>query len=121
MYSDDLTRLKHMLHAIDDILSNTRGRTIDDLEIDRMLLLFIVKSLEIVGEAASRVSPETQAMMPEIEWQEIIGMRNRLVHAYYDINKGIVWATVTDDLPGMQKTLGTYIEKRSSRKRLTRS
>ena len=59
----------------------------------------IVRSLEIVGEAAARITPETREKYTEIEWPVIIGMRNRLIHAYFDINVGIVLQTVKENLP----------------------
>lgn len=64
-----------------------------------MLVLSLVKSIEPIGEAASRVSPACQSKCPSIPWPEIIGMRNRLIHAYFDINLDIVWRTITEELP----------------------
>jgi uncharacterized protein with HEPN domain len=55
--------------------------------------------LEIVGEAAARVSPEFRESHPEFEWADMIGMRNRLIHVYFDINLNIVWRTVSEELP----------------------
>ena len=63
--------------------------------------LAILKSIEIIGEAASRVSAGTKEAHPEIPWREIIGMRNRLVHAYFDVNLIRVWDTVQEDLPAL--------------------
>lgn len=62
--------------------------------------------MEIVGEAAARVSEDTKRAHPDIPWAEIVGMRNRLVHVYFDIDLQLVWATVRDDLP----TLITLLE-----------
>ena len=59
----------------------------------------LVKEIEIVGEAAARVSEAAREHLPDIPWDELIGMRNRLVHAYFDVNLDIVWQTVQDDLP----------------------
>ena len=68
---------------------------------DRQLLLALVKLLEIIGEAAAQASDECQRAYPEIEWAAMVGMRNRLVHAYFAINKGIVWQTVEEPPPLM--------------------
>lgn len=54
---------------------------------------------EIIGEAAANVSPEKQNQYPQIEWRKIIGMRNRIVHAYFDIDMEIVWETINQDIP----------------------
>ena len=73
--------------------------TFSDLENDDLYQSAILKSVEIIGEAASRISEETKAGHPDIPWTEIIGLRNRLVHAYFAIQLDIVWQTVQDDLP----------------------
>ncbi len=75
------------------------GHSRDDLEKNEMLTLSLVKCVEIIGEAASRVSAECQKENPGIPWDDIIGMRNRLIHAYFDINLGILWSTIENDLP----------------------
>ena len=64
-----------------------------------MKQLAILKAVEIVGEAASRVSADTKEAHPEIPWPEIIGLRNRLVHAYFEVNLKRVWETVQRDIP----------------------
>ena len=64
-----------------------------------MLALSIVKSIEIIGEAASTVSKEFCENHREILWSNIIAMRNRLIHVYFDIDLNRVWDTLTDDLP----------------------
>ena len=61
-----------------------RDRTRADLDTDRQLVLALVKAIEIVGEAASRVTAPTKQRLPEIPWDDIVGMRHRLIHAYYD-------------------------------------
>ena len=61
----------------------------------------ILRSIEIIGEAASHVNPETREVHSEIPWHEIIGMRNRLVHGYFEVNFIRVWDTVTQDLPAL--------------------
>ena len=78
---DDLTRLRHMLDAANDAIRFAADRQRADLDGDRMLLLSLLKCIEIVGEAASRVSTRTQANLPDLPWADIVGMRNRLIHA----------------------------------------
>ena len=99
MSKDDLVRLRHMLNAAREAMSFSAGRSRSDLDTDRMLALSLVKCLEITGEAASRVSMVYQDRHPEIPWLDIIGMRHRLIHAYYDVDLDTVWQTVTGDLP----------------------
>jgi uncharacterized protein with HEPN domain len=76
-----------------------RFSDVSDVAGDRVLTLALIKCIEIIGEAASRVSHETQAAHPEIPWPDIVGMRNRLIHVYFDIDLDRVHDTITSDLP----------------------
>lgn len=77
----------------------TAGKNRNDLDNNIALVLAIVKAIEIIGEAASKVTAECRTECSEIPWQDIIGMRHRLIHAYFDINLDIVWQTVTTEMP----------------------
>ena len=79
-----------------------------------MLVFALVKAVEIVGEAASRITPETQEELDFIPWADVVGMRNRLVHAYYDINLEILWLTVRDDLPKLVAQLEPLLPEAKS-------
>ncbi len=70
-----------------------------------MLVLALVKEIEIIGEAASRISDESRKALPRIPWLQIIAMRNRLIHAYADVDLSIVWATLTSALPELMREL----------------
>ena len=96
---NDRIRLQHMLDASLKAISFIEGKTDADLLDDDLLVFALVKAIEIVGEAATKVSKEYQANHPEISWSAMINMRNRLVHAYFDINKKILWQTLKQDLP----------------------
>ena len=99
MGPDDAIRVRHMLDAAREAMSFAAGRSRDDLDRDRMLVLAVVKDIEIIGEAASRTSAATRAAHPDVPWAQIIVMRNRLIHAYFDVDLQVVWDTVTGDLP----------------------
>ena len=73
--------------------------TFSEFENDDLHQLAILKAVEIIGEAASRISEETKAKNPSIPWTQIVGVRNRIVHAYFAIQFDIVWQIVQDDLP----------------------
>ena len=103
--SDDRTRLKHMLDAVLDARKFLGESTFEEVQGDRKLGNAIVRSLEIIGEAAANVTKNTQVKYPKIEWPVIIGMRNRLIHAYFDINYHIVWQTVKENLPPLIEQL----------------
>lgn len=109
MPKSDLVRLQHMLDSAREVLDFVLGKTRSDLNAHRMLTLSLVKSIEIIGEAAYQITDEIETRYPEIPWQDIVGMRNRLVHAYYAINLNILWKTVTKDLPPLVGQLETVI------------
>ena len=75
-----------------------------------MLALSLVQLIEIVGEAATQVTREFQNQHPEIPWAQIVGMRNRLIHAYFDIDMDRVWKIVKDDLPPLLVKLEKMIK-----------
>jgi uncharacterized protein with HEPN domain len=110
MRNEDRLRHQHMLEAARDALSFAQGRTRQDLDTDRQLVLAVVKCVEIIGEAGGRASPEAQAEVAELPWQDMTGMRHRLVHAYYDINLDVVWSTLRDDLPPLVEALQALLE-----------
>ena len=99
MSESDVVRLRHMLDAARDAVQFGAGRNSGDLGRDRVLALALVRCIEIIGEAASKVSPEIRAKFPEVPWADIIGMRNRLIHAYFEVDLSRVCDTLTADLP----------------------
>ena len=101
MKISDRIRLQHIRDAAAEALSFTSGRDVGDLIEDRMLALSLIKELEIIGEAAGKISEETRIAFPSIPWIDIIGMRNRLIHGYYDLDIDLIWDTVTIDLPDL--------------------
>ena len=82
MPKDDLIRIRHMLESAREAITFAKGKKRSDLDKDRMLILSLVKSIEIVGEAAAHVSKETRKKHPEIPWSNIVAMRNRLIHVF---------------------------------------
>jgi uncharacterized protein with HEPN domain len=101
MSPDDRWRIGHMIEAAQDARAFVQGRQRTDLDQDRMLCLALTRAVEIVGEAAAQVSAAGRAEMPGVPWQQVVGMRNRLVHAYFDINLDILWDTVELALPAL--------------------
>ena len=96
---DDHTGIGDMLsHAREavDLLGKTNRKQLED---NRTLQLALTRLIEIVGEAANRVSKTTQGRHPEIPWHKIVGMRNRLIHGYDVTDIDILWDTITSELP----------------------
>ena len=92
-------RLRHMLDYAREAVTLARGKSRADLDADRVLNLALVHLVEIVGEAASRVSKDVQGQYPQIPWPQVVSMRNRLVHGYDFLDFDILWQTITEDLP----------------------
>jgi uncharacterized protein with HEPN domain len=107
---EDRVRLRHMLDAALEIQQYVQSATREDLDRDRRLVHSLVRPLEIIGEAASQISKELRQAVPEVPWSIIIGMRNRLIHAYFSINLDIVWSTSTKDIPPLIAELRLLLE-----------
>jgi uncharacterized protein with HEPN domain len=90
-----------MLGHAREALTLTQAKARTDLDSDRVLSLALVRLLEIVGEAAGRISEQERALHPEIPWLQIIGLRNRLIHGYDAVDYDILWKIITDDLPAL--------------------
>lgn len=101
MNGNDRIQLRHMSNAAREAISFAKGRPRNDLEHDRQLVPALVKAIEIVGEAASRTTLATRNELPEVPWRSIVGMRNRPVHVYYDIDLDILRQTVQENLPDL--------------------
>ena len=111
MRNDDRVRILHMIEAAESVEQFASGRKRGDLDTDRMLLFAIVRAIEVIGEAASRVTDETQVASPGVPWASIVGMRNRLIHGYFDIDSDVVWKTVKEEIPGLLRSLRLLVEK----------
>lgn len=105
MRPDDLVRLRHMLDHSREALDLIEHRKRRDLDTDRVLGLALVRLLEIVGEAAGRVSSEVSDAHPEIPWSQIVSLRNRLIHGYDSVDMDILWQILKCDLPPLVRSL----------------
>jgi uncharacterized protein with HEPN domain len=105
MPRDDAIRIRHMIEAAEACERFVSGRSGTDLETDVMLRFALVRAAEIFGEAASKVSPETRMSAPSIPWREIVAMRNRLIHAYFDIDHDVLWKAATEEIPALLTAL----------------
>jgi len=103
--AQDLVRLRHLSDALNSAIRFAEGRARRDLESDEMLLFALTRAIEIAGEAAARISTETKDAFPDLPWNAIVGMRNRLVHAYFDVDRDILWTTVTTAAPQLIERL----------------
>jgi uncharacterized protein with HEPN domain len=107
---DDQVRLRHMVDAANEAMRYAAGRSRGDLDSDSMLARALVNCLAVIGEAAARVACETRDRDASIPWPQIVGMRNRLIHAYFDIDQDEVWKAVTEDLPILASRLQALLD-----------
>ena len=110
---DNLSRLRHIFDACQEALKFVENQNKEDLQYNRMLALALIKELEIIGEAANNISMDCQLQYSDVPWKDMIGMRNRLVHAYFGINYDIIWRTVTESLPVLLLDVQKIIERES--------
>lgn len=96
---DDRILLQDMLDYARSATNFISGHVRQDLDSDQLLLLGLIRALEVIGEAASQVSRTKRTSLGTLPWREMIGMRNRLIHAYAAIDPDMVWYTVTNSLP----------------------
>jgi uncharacterized protein with HEPN domain len=95
-----------MLDAARKAVRISAGRSRQDLELeDDPLVDALVRLISVIGEAASKVGAGVRSELSGIPWLDVVGMRNRLIHDYFDINLDILWATVQDSLPPLVKSL----------------
>ena len=107
---DDSVGLRHMLDHAVEAVQMIRGHTRTDLDSDRKLNLALVRLVEIIGEAATRVSPEVRNRHPGIPWLDIIGMRNRIVHGYDQVDFDILWDVMELHLPPLIAELQRIVD-----------
>ena len=107
----DRERLEHMLSAIDRILRYTKGKTFQDLVDDDMMYYAAVKNIEIIGEAANMLTGDFQTSHQETPWKMVKGMRNYIVHEYFQIDSAVVWDVVSNELTTLRSQIERYISE----------
>jgi uncharacterized protein with HEPN domain len=106
----DRGRLEHILEQLQNVESFLSGKTLDDLQADKILQYAVIKSIEIIGEAAYMLSNEFRTQHSDVEWDGIIRMRHVLVHGYYQISIPLVWSIIQDDLPPFKDKIEKLME-----------
>jgi len=107
---DDRERLADILEAIERIEKHTAGgKAVFDA--DELVQNWVLRHLEIIGEAVRALSPATRKSSPDLPWTAIIGMRTILVHRYFEIDTAIVWSVVTRDLPTLKAGVAALLDR----------
>jgi uncharacterized protein with HEPN domain len=107
---DALTTLRQMLDHAVELRDLMAAKTRASLDQERLLSLAVVRLLEIIGEAATRISAEGQTRFAGIEWRGIVGLRNRLVHGYDEVDLDRVWQIIVDDIPPLIAALEAVLK-----------
>ena len=107
----DRDRLEHIVEAIDRILDNTDFNSRDELEADNLRYYGIVKNIEIIGEAAYKLTRSFCREHAETSWEFIAKMRHVLVHDYYQIDPDAVWKVIQEDLPPLREQVSRYLSE----------
>jgi uncharacterized protein with HEPN domain len=107
----DRVRVQHMRDAVGQVLDLSQGRSRSALDDDPLYGLAMVRLIEIVGEAAKNVSVATTALAPDIPWRLLAGTRDRLAHAYFDVNFEIIWQIIQADFPRLLPALDRLLQK----------
>jgi uncharacterized protein with HEPN domain len=111
----DRTRLEHIKEAIDRILDNTKGLSLDQLGNNVLIYYGVVKNIEIIGEAAYNLTAAYRDSHPETPWKDVMRMRNVLVHDYYKINESEVRYVIEDNLTPLLNQVNRYLTRQTGK------
>jgi uncharacterized protein with HEPN domain len=102
---DDRVYVGHMVDIANKAIGFVQGVTRENFDNDELLRISLTHLLQVIGEAARRVSPDFRAAYPQIDWKAIVGMRSKVVHDYLNVDEDIVWDTVINELPSLVNKL----------------
>lgn len=106
----DKIRLQHIIEAINEIETYLIDTDFSIFLSNSMMRFACVKQMEIIGEASNHISTETKAKFLNIEWKQIVGMRNIFVHEYFGVDADLVWEIIKNDLPELKEKITTIID-----------
>jgi uncharacterized protein with HEPN domain len=109
MTKDDLVYVGHMLDTTALALRKIRGKTREQFDADEDLRIIAAHLIQIIGEAARRVSSRMRADHPDIPWDQIVGIRHRIVHDYMDLDEDVIWEVLVGDLPRLHDMLARIV------------
>lgn len=102
--------LEDIQDSIHKIETYTRGSSFEKFSRDEQMIDAVVRNLSIIGEAVRNIPKDIKAKNPEVAWNEIKGMRNKVVHEYFGIDEEILWKTIQDDLPIFKKQVAKLLK-----------
>ena len=112
----DKGRLEHMLEAIGNVDEFTQGISFEELVGNKMLRHAVAHNIQVVGEAAYKLTKEFCAAHPEVQWRDIVGLRHVLVHDYYKIDFPELWIIIQEELPPLRNQIETIVQELTEEK-----
>ena len=109
----DKAYLRHILDAISDIKQFMEGLTKEEFFENKEKQYAVLRALEIIGEATKNLSKELKAKNSDIQWKDIAGMRDKLIHEYFGVNLNLVWETVKKNIPELEKQISEMLSTTS--------
>jgi uncharacterized protein with HEPN domain len=101
--------LNHILDAINKIEIFTSNLTKNEFILDDRTQLAVIRLLEIIGEASNHISQDLILLVPEIPWRDIVGLRNILIHEYFNVDNDIVWKTIQENIPDIKSKIQKFL------------
>ncbi len=111
MFPSQTEFLNHILAECNYLLKEYTDNTFDDFTENERLSKAICRSLEIIGEASSKLSPELKSRYPLVAWREMSDLRNRIIHHYFGVDHDIIWDTLKTDIPELKEWIETIIAR----------
>lgn len=103
MIKDDLAYIDHIIECIRKINEFSYGLSLKDFKSNELVQDAIIRNIEIIGEASKKVSKDTKQTYYKVPWKEIAGMRDKLIHDYLGVDVEVVWKTIKEDIPTLEK------------------
>jgi uncharacterized protein with HEPN domain len=115
MKKDDTVYLRHIIDAFLQIERYTNGVTYEEFLSSRLLQDAVIRQPEVMGEAARSLSADLQNEYPAIPWRQMISLRNRMIHAYFNVNLQIIWEIIQGDIPNLKQDMMRVLETLNQR------
>lgn len=106
----DLALLEDILSACDELIAMIRNKDLDAVAQDKQLQYAILHAYTIIGEASSRLTEELRDRYQHMPWNQVRGLRNRVIHEYFGLDWNLLWKTATEDIPAFREGIGAIIE-----------
>jgi len=110
MVKDDLTYIEHILDCIRKIKEFSEGFSFKEFSKNELVQDAIIRNIEVIGEVSKKISTDTKQVNLDIPWKEIAGMRDKLIHDYLGVDNEVVWKTIQEDVPMLERQIKKFIE-----------